>query len=561
MSGLFHLLGLGARSLLAAQLAQATVGNNAANEATPGYSRRRPMLVEAPPLVTGIHVLGSGVQVVGLERIRDRMLDTQFRLDSQDLHWAQAQLGILDQMGALLSPADASPILAALDGLWGAFGDLAARPEDGAVRRTVVAQAQSFADAVRLARTRVEDLMRDAWGALGDRVAEVNRIAARLAGINISIRASGDPAVADERDRLIDRLAELIGVRASVFDDGTAQVVVNGTGIQLVDGPRAAALALTGTALGGTATVTVDGTALPAAGGEIGGLLELRNSTTAGLPHAIGALDQLAAGVIDNVNRLHAGGAGLTLAATYTGSTVVGDPAVPLSAAGLAFPPTGGTLALGVFTAAGALVSTASVPVDPATMSLDALAAAIDALPDVSASVSGGRLVVSASSPANRVAFGADSSGSLAALGVNAFFSGSDARTIAVDASLSADPSRIAAAQADLTAGLVSPGDGRNAASLAALGQARLLAGGTETPAEFLGEIGATVGAAGRAARTQADLMEAVVQAVGARRQGASGVNLDEELTDMVRYQHAYEASARFISTVDEMLEALLRLV
>jgi flagellar hook-associated protein 1 FlgK len=560
--GLLQLLSVGAQNLITAQVAQATVGNNAANVATPGYSKRRVSLVENAPIISGSHVLGMGVVSAGIDRLRDTLLDSQFRLDSQDLAFAKTQAGLLDQVGAMLSPADASSLGATLNGLWAAFGDLQARPEDGAVRRTLLSEAQQFVYATKLVQGKLEALSRDTFERIGDRAAEINDSATRLADLNRSIKGRPtDPSLADERDRLVDRLSQVIGVRATVRDDGTVQVVVDGTGILLVDGVRAATITASGTAIGGTVSLTVDGAAVTQAGGEIGALLRVRNSSADGIPYALSTLDTLARGIISEVNRVHASGAGLTLANAFTGSITVTDPTATLATAGLAFPPTAGSLSLGVFDAAGALVSTSSVAVDPATMSLNALATALDALPNVTASVSSGRLVVSATNPAHRLAFGSDTSGSLVALGVNGFFTGTDAKTIGLDATIVADPSLVAAAQADLVAGRVSPGDGRNAGALAAIGQSRILSGGTETPAAFLGGFGGSVGAATRAAQTRSDTLEQVIQAVEAQRQSVSGVNLDEELADMVRFQHAFEASGKFVKTIDEMIRAVLSLV
>ena len=394
------------------------------------------------------------------------------------------------------------------------------------------------------------------------RVDEVNQTSQALAAINSSFKLRpGDPALLDQRDQLIDKLSGLIGVRATAADDGTVSVVVNGTGIQLVDGLRAATMAVAGDPVVGAATVTVDGFTLAASGGEVGGLLTMRNSTTDGLPAVAQALDDLADGLITAVNRVHASGSGLALAPSLTGSVSVSNPAALLNAAGLAVTPVAGTLGIGIVNASGNLVSSGSVNVDPATMSLNDLAAAIDALPDVAATVSGGRLVVSAENPANRLAFGSDSSDTLVALGVNGFFTGTDAHTIGVDARIAADPRLIAAAQADPTTGLVSPGDGRNAQALAALRTTAAFAGNTQTASEFLGALGAAVGTAARAAGTQADTLDGIIQAVQTQQQSVSGVNVDEELADMIRYQHAYEASAKFVSTIDQMLETLIGMV
>ena len=557
--GLFQLLGMGARSLSAAQLAQATVGNNAANAATPGYSRQRTTLVEAPTVQLGNLAFGTGVQTADLVRLRDALVDVQRRADSQEFQYSKAQSGILSQIESLFGPADEAGLAGALNGLFAAFGDLSAHPEDPATRSALLGQGQAFADAARQTHDRLARLEANTFGTLSDRVSEVNTTAARLAQINTQrVGGVSDPSLADEQDRLVDRLAELIGARATRRDDGSVQVVIDGTGVQLVDGPKAATVALSGLPASGTASLTVNGLALTQTRGEIGGLLDMRNSTSDGLPSVLNGLDALVSGVIEAVNRVHASGAGRDLSQSVTGSVVVSNPAAMLNAAGLWVTPTNGTLTLGVFDASGNFVSSGSVAVDPTTMSLNDLAAAIDALANISATVTGGQLVVSATNPANRLAFGSDTSDSLVALGVNGFFTGTDAATVAVSGALTADPYLIAAAQADFTAGVVSPGDGRNAQALASLATSTVLNAGTQTPSDFLGALGSAVGTNSQNASNRADTQEALLQAANAQQQSTSGVNLDEELTDMVRYQHAYEASAKYIQTVDEMIQALL---
>ena len=562
MSGLFQLLSMGARNLSTMQYAQATTGNNAANAATPGYSRRRTMLVESQPVIGPLGTIGTGVEAAGLQRLRDALLDTQLRLDSEDYQYAKAQQGVLDQVGALLSPPDTNALATSLNALFAAFGDLATRPEDTAVRTTLIAQAQTTVAAFHQASDTLAVITRDTFGSIEDRVAEVNSTARDLAALNLSFKTRpGDPALLDQRDRLITRLAELVGVRTTTAQDGTASVVVNGTGVQLVDGLRSGTLAVTGQPSTGSVTLTVDGFALATPGGEIGGLLHMRNSSVDGLPSVASGLDDLAAGLISAVNQVHASGSGLVPVSSFTAGVAVTNPAAPLATAGLTPAPVSGTLTLGIVDATGAAVSNGSVVIDPATMSLTALAAAIDALPDVAASISNGRLTVAAENAANAVVLGADGSGSLAALGVNAFFTGTSAHTIAVDAGVAADPRRIAAARADLTTGVVSPGDATNARALAALGTARVFSSNTATAAEFLGAIGGAVGTAARAAGDRVDTLGSVIDATRTQQESIAGVNVDEELADMVRYQHAYEASAKFVKTIDDMLRTVLDLL
>ena len=543
----------------AAQLAQATVGNNAANASTPGYSRRRVNLVEAPSVRLSGGIFGTGVQAANVVRLRNALIDTQRRADSQELNYSQAQSSILEQVDSLLGPTGDSGLGNALNGLFSAFGDLASHPEDAATRQALLGQGQGFADAVRQTRDRLVSMESDGFASVSDRVAEVNSTAQRLADINSqTLAGQPDPSLQDEQDRLVDRLSELIGVRTTTRADGTVQVVVDGTGIQLVDGARATALTVSGTPTGGTVSLSVGGATLGNPRGEIGGLLHMRNSSVDGLPAAISKLDTLASGVIAAVNRVHASGSGLTLAQSVTGSVTVSNPAATLATAGLWLTPVAGTLNIGVFDASGNFVSSGSVSVDPSTMSLNGLATALDALPNIDASVSGGKLVISAANAANRIAFGPDGSDSLVALGVNGFFTGTDAASIQVSSTLQATPNLIAAAQANFTAGTISPGDNRNALALAALGTSRTLAGGTQTPDEALGAFGADVGTWARSASTRTSTQQALLDAANAQLQQTSGVNLDEELADMVKYQHAYEASAKYISTVNSMIDSLM---
>src|SRR5690242_15117841 len=204
---------MGARNLSTMQYAEATTGNNAANAATPGYSRRRTNLVEAPPVVTPLGTVGTGVDVGSLQRLRDSLLDTQIRLDSQDYQYAKAQQGVLDQVGGLLSPPDTNALATSLNGLFAAFGDLATRPEDPAVRTTLIAQAQTTVAAFHQASDTLDVITRDTFGSIQDRVAQVNSTAQSLAALNLSFKTRpGDPALLDQRDQLTARLAELIGV-------------------------------------------------------------------------------------------------------------------------------------------------------------------------------------------------------------------------------------------------------------------------------------------------------------------------------------------------------------
>lgn len=135
------------------------------------------------------------------------------------------------------------------------------------------------------------------------------------------------------------------------------------------------------------------------------------------------------------------------------------------------------------------------------------------------------------------------------------FFSGTDASDIAVDAVVLGDLNVLAAA----TNGPPTPaGDGSNASAISDLQYAKNLLGATATYDEFYEGFVSSLGAATR----EAERLESAQTLVGARleqvRLSASGVSLDEEMVDLMRFQRAYEAAARIISVVDEMLDTLI---
>jgi flagellar hook-associated protein 1 FlgK len=136
--------------------------------------------------------------------------------------------------------------------------------------------------------------------------------------------------------------------------------------------------------------------------------------------------------------------------------------------------------------------------------------------------------------------------------GVN-FFTGTGAVDMAVNASIAADSDLIAAA----AAGEGVPGGNGNAIAIANLQNAASMSGGS-TFAEYYGSLAGKVGADVQAADFNSDHQSTMVQNLDNYRQQVSGVSLDEEMINLVKFQHAYNAAARLITTADEMLESLL---
>ena len=126
-------------------------------------------------------------------------------------------------------------------------------------------------------------------------------------------------------------------------------------------------------------------------------------------------------------------------------------------------------------------------------------------------------------------------------------FSGTGAHDLAVAATLTA--SGLAASATG------EANDGNHALTLAGL---RSAAGANGTVADQMLAVTGKVGAARASAVARADLTETMLDDVRAARGAVSGVNIDEELTLLLQYQRSYEAAARVLTAVDEMLDVLV---
>jgi flagellar hook-associated protein 1 FlgK len=138
----------------------------------------------------------------------------------------------------------------------------------------------------------------------------------------------------------------------------------------------------------------------------------------------------------------------------------------------------------------------------------------------------------------------------------NAFFSGANAGDISVNAAVAADPNLIAAANAVATL----PGDNRTAIAIANLQIGLTMSGGTATFDNFYNSLVGDVGSDTQSAGLNFDHQSSMINNLEARRQEVSGVSLDEEMVNLIKYQHAYNAAAKLITTTDELLDTLLGL-
>ena len=556
-------LQIGQSAILASQAAIQVAGNNMANAATPGYNRQVARLSPSRPEFIGrAGFVGTGVQLSRIVRTVDTALQARTRAAVSDENAAgidQRFLGAIESIRNELSDQDLSSRLSAF---FNSFSELANNPNDEAVRTVVTQQGAGLANALREMRSEHVAVRSEIDRSLGSTIVTVDGLLDQVAEVNRQIveseQGGGNEAnsLRDRRDELINEVAKFLPVSTIEQPNGAVDLLVGSIPVVLAGQSRGVELR-TETS-GGTTTVSLrvraDGSTLAPDGGQIGALFRQRVDT---VDPAIQDLDTLARELAFQVNRVHSQGQGIRGWTSLVGLNRVADTTTNLAAdaTGIPFDIKNGSFELHVTNQATGLRTTVVVAVDPQTMSLDQLAAQINAaMPGGTggAAVSAERALRLDAASGYTLSFSNDSSGVLAALGVNSFFGGSDASDLSINAAIEGDPRLLAAGQGHI--------DGSNGGALA-------IAGLEEKSLDSLGGRSlrgfwqsATTGLAVKtqAANTKADSTRLVRESLDAQTQATSGVSLDEESINMLSYQRQFQAAARYIATIDETLQTLL---
>ena len=270
-------------------------------------------------------------------------------------------------------------------------------------------------------------------------------------------------------------------------------------------------------------------------------------------------VNDLTHNLIGAVNDIHASGQGTTGLTSVTGTNAVLDPTVALNspASGLKFPPQNGSFVVSVTNTTTGLSTSTLVPVNltgsATDTTLNSLAASLNAINGVSATVQNGKLTIASTTAGSTISFSQDSSNTLAGLGINTFFTGTDASSIAVNSTLQSDPTLLAAAKNG------DAGDNQTALAIAALNTQPLASGGTLQD-QYQSTINNVAGQVATAT-TETQAAQAVQSTLTTQQQSLSGVSLDEESINMITQQRAYQGAAMFITTLNTMMTSLMAMI
>jgi flagellar hook-associated protein 1 FlgK len=510
--------------------------------------------------------LGLGVQVDGVVQVIDKFLDERLRNATSDLAAGEVQEGTFAQLEALIGELGDNDLSTSLTSFFNSLHDVQNQPESVSIRNIAVQQGRKLTEDIRRLDAQVRTLHQDVNQQVVATANEINELLSEIADLNLKIvEAEGGSVILsdavglrDQRGIALAKLAEITDIRS--IEQPTGDVTVYTGGEFLVNLGTYRPVIVTHAADDGLQVSQIEvedlGAPLTSGGGRLAGVLTSRDTVLRGFLSDLGQLGQT---LIFEFNKLYSGGQGLIGFTSLVSEFGVENAAIALDQAGLPFTPSNGLFQVQITNSQTSITSTTDIRVDlnglDADTTLNDLAAQLDAVDGIAASVTGdGTLQLTSDSPQVTFAFASDTSGVLAALGLNTFFSGTTAKDIGLSQTIRSDPKRLAMSSGGVAA------DTQNGELLANFLTRPLDSQGGASLAALYDRMTENVAQQAHTTRGATDGFRTFQQALQAQHQAISGVNLDEEAVRMIALQRVFQANARVISTVDEMLEILVNL-
>jgi flagellar hook-associated protein 1 len=232
MSSTFMGLETARRGMFAQQSALNTTGQNVANTNTLGYTRQRVNLLqtEAFPSI-GMDreqipgQMGTGVKAGSIQRIRESFLDVQYRGENNKLGYWQSRSDAMGKLESIMNEPSDSGLANTMDQFWQSLQDLAVDPTNNGARSVVRQRGEAVVDTFNYLSNSLSSIKKDQKSQVDVTVKEANSILYQIQKVNEQI-SSVEPHgylpndLYDERDRLIDQLSSIVNINVSYTKSG-----------------------------------------------------------------------------------------------------------------------------------------------------------------------------------------------------------------------------------------------------------------------------------------------------------------------------------------------------
>jgi flagellar hook-associated protein 1 len=564
MTDIFGVLSIGSKALSAQQKGIYVTGNNIANINTPGYSRQRLNMASDFPVDSSIGPVGTGVNAIEVERIYQRFLGVQINNETQSLGKWEANKDMLERVEMISDESGGYGLSQVMSDFWNAWQDLSNNPSGSVERSVLVAKSETLATTFSNNYQDLQTVQTDIDTMIKGNVDEINLLSEKIGSLNqkiVQMEAGGDTAndFRDQRDQLLNDLSELIDIDS--FENANGGVTVSvGSGQPLVEGTNVYRLSTQVNSAGNQNVVWVDAADNTVditdtiSGGKMKGWLNARDLD---IRNYLNRLDTLAQSFMEAVNTLHASGYGLdgstgndffTGAATASG---VLDSALTVSAE------EGGAGNIAITLVAGGTAGSETVMTDPVTGDIRiAIEDGVSTQAQIAAALQAHSTIATAVAAAPAAAWTLGSGTDTVTLS-----GGSSAAEMLVNPAIVLDDQLIAAAQSFNTTPGDKPGDNSNAIAIANLENAMTMKGNTATFGAYYESYIGDVGNAVQQADSYYSHQDQMVGQLENYRESISGVSIDEEMINLVKFQNAYQAAAKLITTADEMMQTVLNMI
>lgn len=586
MSSTFGALNTVVRGLYAQQASLDTVGHNVANANTEGYSRQSVNLGTSKPQSiygsNGENQLGTGVSIESITRARDSFIDKQMWKESSSLGYGQTATDTLTRIeGVFQEPSDTG-LQTTMDKFWSSWQTLATNAADAGTRTAVRQRGVEMVDVIQHVTQQLTDMVADTNSIIDIKVDNLNQLSSEVYALNrqiVTIEAGGTNHandLRDKRDVLIDKMSKISNI--NVTEDKYGNCNIQSAGITIVDGSGYQKMGTTTTRDAdygyNIRNIVVEGSTHPLtfANGEFRGLLEMRDSVAGtnsydGIKGYLKKLDTISEFLLKDFNDVHKAGLGTD---GSTGHNFFGNDSTDYDT----FKPVPNTMGW----IAELKVNTALFD---STSGLARIAAktSINNLTVQQSNAAGGVGTVnstySGTTPLN---YQAKIGTVVAGNATTMTYSLDNWATSTTATATAGAPTRFTLASptgivtiaiaidtnntiGDTYTFSVNQGNasGDNAVKLAnsmKIDSSAIL-GGSSLDSFYSSVIGA-LGVQSQSATSLTTNQETLVDQIKNWRESVSGVNIDEEMSNMIRFQKGYGAAARVLTTMDEMLDKLI---
>ncbi|HEY4262282.1 MAG TPA: flagellar hook-associated protein FlgK [Schlesneria sp.] len=651
---------IGLSAIQAAQRAMEVTGNNVANASTPGYHRQVVKLAAQAPMELNGQSYGRGVEVADVQRTINTQLEAAITTQTTQNGYVDTKLTSMNQIQSMI-PTDASSIANELSSVFNDLQQASSQLGNPASRQTVVTQAQSLATQFNSLSANMDQMRTGMDSSIASSVSSINSMLTQIAGLNTQIARAVDQGVSpndllDTRDQLVNNVAQQMPIEIQQGQQQTVTILRSGAPLVIAGNAQQLQYGLDKqdrmqvSVAGATTPLIIDS-------GSLGALLDARNNQLTDFRQR---LDDLAQSVSQAFDTIQSTGVGLAGGfSQMTSQRPVTRSDAMLNAAGLAFPPTAGSVFIGVTNTTTGQRTMAEVHIDPANQSLKDVATAIgtsnpniqafvndqagtvslyanpgykfdfsggvDATPVTSfsagttvtattggvpsdpsnntytytflssgtvgvtaglqarvtdqngnvmgtvnvgqgyeagqptAATNGVTMTLSAGdvtagdSLSTRAVGDPDSAGVLTALGLNTFFTGNDASTIQVNSQLVGNPDLLATSRSGQA------GDTTNLQRFVSLQDGQLMGDGTLTFTKFFNNMVSDVGSQVSSLTQQSSTNQVLTTRLSDQQASVSGVDMNEEMMQVIKYQQLFQSGAKFISAVNEMYQQLFQ--